>query len=367
MSQSSSNGVQESQVNNNGGQNDNNGQTNTDGQNNDGVQNNDGGQNNNNGQTNTNGQNNNNGVQNNNNGQTNTNGQNNNNGVQNNNNGQNNDGVQNNDGGQNNNNGRNTSSNDQDSNGGPAGKGIKHEDNGFEGLLNNFGPLTHKTTSEPPSRNKTSEPGVQTIRDLESTPFPEPAVGGDDNYDSIIIQRDPDVKGKKVAVKGRIYCVIAFRALLLVLLPSLSSETEYSRAVLVKSSDARLEKARFLAKVGTLQYASDGSDLQGCEAEDFEPILVATDGSKSVTYCIGRVKGEGYSNLYSKSTLDNRFGKKWVDVLLNSRRELVGQGKIPREKRAKKGSGEDDEACQEYLSRFFQKYNGTPPPVLESE
>ncbi|KAI0163873.1 hypothetical protein GGR57DRAFT_516234 [Xylariaceae sp. FL1272] len=348
MSQSSSNGGKESQVNNNGGQNDDNGQNN-----NNGGQNDDNGQNNNNGgQNSNNGQTNNNGGQNSNNGQNNDGGQNSNNGQTNTNSGQ------NNDGGQNNNNGRNNSSNDQGSTGGPAGKGIKHEDDGFETIMN---------TLESPSRNKTSEPGVQTIRDLESTPFPEPAVGGDDNYDRIIIQRDPDVKGKKVAVKGRIYCVIAFRALLLVLLPSLSSETEYSRAVLVKSSDARLEKARFLAKVNTLQYASDGSDLQGCEAEDFEPILVATDGSKSVTYCIGRVKGEGYSNLYSKSTLDNRFGKKWVDVLLNSRRELVGQGKIPREKRAKKDSGEDDEACQEYLRRFFQKYNGTPPPVLDSE
>ncbi|KAI0388258.1 hypothetical protein F5Y17DRAFT_453521 [Xylariaceae sp. FL0594] len=235
-----------------------------------------------------------------------------------------------------------------------------------------FGRLFAKQQSEGLINDTNDGPwGGETIRLLESTPFPEPQVGQKEDYDIITLPRDPDIKETKVSVTGRIYGILAFRSLLLVLLPSLTEATDHSRAVLVKSRDAGVAKQRFLDGCPDDKekylHANDGSDLAGCHWENFEPFLVAVDANETVTYCIGKIKGDKHKNLYSKSTLDSKLGgQKNVDVLLNTRRELVGQGKIPRNKRAKRTDRGDDKAHQEYTKKYFEKWDGVPPPVQEA-
>ncbi|KAI1325790.1 hypothetical protein F5Y16DRAFT_422461 [Xylariaceae sp. FL0255] len=239
---------------------------------------------------------------------------------------------------------------------------VKMEETGFGSMLNSYPPApASDTTNNGPW-------GRETARILESTPFPQPQ-GGDENYDTITLPRDPDVKERKVAVTGTIYGILAFRSLLLVLLPSRSTETHLSRAVLVKSSDAGMAKQRFLnggdPATQKILHASDGADLVGCDWEDFDPILVAVDASKSVTYCIGRVKGDEHKNLYSKSTLDAKLGgQKNVDKILNTHRGKVGQGPIPRKKRATGQNSGENEAHQEYVRKHYAKWGGVAPPVL---
>ncbi|KAI1158991.1 hypothetical protein F5B18DRAFT_656116 [Nemania serpens] len=250
----------------------------------------------------------------------------------------------------------NSQSDNGQSNNGQSDNSIKIEGGGFEDILGSTPPAP-----APPSSNW----GTATFERLESTPFPEPAHGGEDeDYDFIMLPRDPDIKGRKVPVDGRIYCILGFRDLLVVLVPSLTEEQDHCRAVLVKSADAPVEKARFVANNPNRMYTSKGTDLAGCDWEDFEVMCVATDSNKSVTFCIGCPRGAKNKNVYSKSILDSRFGKKNVDILLNTHRELVGQGKIPRNKVGKRVDN-DDEAHREYVEKMFKKWDGTPPPMIE--
>ncbi|KAI1159444.1 hypothetical protein F5B18DRAFT_588932 [Nemania serpens] len=249
----------------------------------------------------------------------------------------------------------NGQSNNGQSNNGQSNIFVKTEGGGFEDILG--------STSQAPAP-VSSNWGKATFERLETTPFPEPARGGEDeDYDSITLPRDPDIKGRKVPVNGRIYCILGFRDLLVVLLPSLTTEQDHCRAVLVKSADARVEKARFVANNHNRMYTADGTDLVGCDWEDFEVMCVAIDSNKSVTFCIGCAHGAKNKNVYSKSVLDSRFGKKNVDTLLNTHRELVGQGKVPRNKIGKRVD-DDDEAHREYVEKMFKKWNGTPPPMI---
>ncbi|KAI1182075.1 hypothetical protein F5B17DRAFT_422119 [Nemania serpens] len=111
-------------------------------------------------------------------------------------------------------------------------------------------------------------------------------------------------------------------------------------------------------------YTSDGTDLVGCDWEDFEVMCVAVDSNKSVTFCIGCPSGAENKRVYSKSVLDFRFGKRNVDVLLNTQRELVGQGKIRRNTVGKRVDN-DDEVHREYVEKVFEKWNGTPPSMID--
>ncbi|RYP01927.1 hypothetical protein DL764_006022 [Monosporascus ibericus] len=199
-----------------------------------------------------------------------------------------------------------------------------------------------------------------TIAQLRETPFPEPSNNEDHNL--ITLYFDPDVKEKRVKVKGWVEFKMSFRGFFFVILPSLTEANTIGRAVLVRSSDYLTVKQNFS---GETRDVSPEAELIGCHWEEFEVMLVAVSDDNKITYCVGRPKTQETRGLYSKSTLDKRFGRQRVDNMLNSHRELVGQGKIPRPKRVAKTQELDDDDL-EYRKRVFERWAGQPPKKLKT-
>ncbi|RYP63162.1 hypothetical protein DL771_009393 [Monosporascus sp. 5C6A] len=197
-----------------------------------------------------------------------------------------------------------------------------------------------------------------TIAQLRHTPFPEPSNSEDHNI--ITLYSDPDIKEKRVPVKGWVEFKMSFRGFFFVILPSLTEAKSIGRAVLVRSSDYLTVKQNFS---GETRDASPESELVGCHWEEFEVMLVAVSDDNKITYCVGRPKGQDTRGLYSKSILDKRFGRQKVDIMLNLHRELVGQGKIPRPKKGTKIQELDGEDL-EYRKMVFKRWNGEPPKKL---
>lgn len=126
----------------------------------------------------------------------------------------------------------------------------------------------------------------ETIAQLRRTPFPEPSNSEDHNL--IELYSDPDIKGKRVRVKGWIEFKMSFRGYFFVVLPSLTEAKGFGRAVIVRSSDYLEIKARFS---GETRDVSPEDDLVGCHWEDFEVLLVGVTDDNKFTYCIGRRNG----------------------------------------------------------------------------
>ncbi|RYO97363.1 hypothetical protein DL765_011207 [Monosporascus sp. GIB2] len=197
-----------------------------------------------------------------------------------------------------------------------------------------------------------------TIAQLRQTPFPEPS--NDEDHNIITLYSDPDIKGKRVPVTGWVEFKMSFRGFFFVILPSLTEAKSIGRAVLVRSSDYLRVKQDFS---GETRDSSPDTELVGCHWEEFEVMLVAVSDDNKITYCVGQPKGRDTRGLYSKSTLDKRFGRQKVDNMLNSHRELVGQGKIPRPKKVAK-TQELDEEDLAYRKKVFERWNGEPPKKL---
>ncbi|KAI1861523.1 hypothetical protein JX265_009490 [Neoarthrinium moseri] len=184
--------------------------------------------------------------------------------------------------------------------------------------------------------------------------------------DEITLIRDPDTKKK--FVKGKILATIKFRSFMLVALPSLNPQhgdpTKWQRGVLVRRSDYSEEATRYEAlhdKANKDLRSSDPKSLRGQEWKDFVPVISGVSEDGQCAFMIGHAGDHKNNALYSKSTLDIAFSKQHSDALFFIQRARVGQGPVPRFRRATTAAVSDD--TLQFIRDSFIRSDLEPPAM----